>query len=73
MGEVLDIRLEKTLLGMWVSTLKPGLGQNIAMELALVWLLRPHRSPSLLELRLNQAKTLGGDRFVVVFSFDSER
>ena len=68
-GEVLDIHLEKTLLGMWVSTLKPGLGQNIA----LVWLLRPHRSPSLLELRLNQAKTLGGDRFVVVFSFDSER
>jgi len=53
--EVLDLHFEKPLLGLWMqmSTLKPGL--KLALELALVW---HHRSPSLLELRLNQGRIL---------------
>ena len=62
--EVLDIHFEKPLLGfckVQVSTLKPGIG----LKLASVWHLIPRRSPSLLELRLNRAKTLtGGIDFV---------
>ena len=52
---------ERPLLGLCkvqVATLKPGLGLKLGVELALVWHLRPHRSPSLLGLRLNQARTL---------------
>jgi len=52
---VLDLHFEKPLLGRWVSTLKPGLGLKLALELALVW---HHRSPSSLELRLNQVSLL---------------
>ena len=51
---------ESPLLGLWaqLATLKPGLGLKLGVELALVWNLRSHRSPSLLELRLNQARIL---------------
>ena len=73
-GEVLDLHSEKPLLGLCiamckvqVATLKPGLGQKIAVELALVWHRRPDRSLSLLELRLNQAKALGGMDFLLLF------
>ena len=57
-GEVLDPLLG--LCKVQASTLKPGQGQKIAVELSLVWHLRPHRSPSLLELRPNQAQILAG-------------
>ena len=69
-GEVLVLHFEKPLLGLYkvqVSTLKPGLGQKIAVELALVWHRRPDRSLSLLELRLNQAKTLAGKDLLLLF------
>ena len=65
-GEVLVLHFERPLLGkckVHVSTLKPGLGQKIA----LVWHRRPHRSLSLLELRLNQAKALGGIDLLSLF------
>jgi len=68
--EVLGLHSEKPLLGLCkvqVATLKPGLGQKIAVELALVWHRRPDRSLSLLELRLNQAKALGGMDFLLLF------
>ena len=58
--EVVAGVVESPPLGLWaqLATLKPGLELKLGVELALVWNLRSRRSPSLLGLRLNQARTL---------------